>query len=282
MRKYTFIILTALSFVIGCSPTTKGADTQIIVSIEPLQYIVENIVGSDFTIETLVPANSSPETYEPTPRQRIAIDKAEIVFTTGLIPFEQKIVEKVARPEQLITLSNGIRLIEGDCGHCKHNHNHGIDPHIWTSPEELRIIARNAHNAIMRNYPDSTKYNEAYQKLDMELSQLSDWCRDKIESSTTQAFVIYHPALTYFARNYNIEQIAIENQGKEPSAKHMAEIIELSRKKDIKYLLYQVEFPRSMVEVIAQDMNIEPIEINPLDRNPVRFIKNVTDIITSN
>lgn len=284
MRKHIFIIIHILAAIllIGCDYTNKTTDTEIIVSIEPLKYVVGRIVGNDFTIGVLVPTNSSPETYEPTPRQRIAIDNAKMVFATGLMAFEQRVVEKMARPEQISNLSNDIELIAGECSHCNQGHAHGVDPHIWTSPEELRIMARNAYNAIMQHYPDSVKYTAAYQLLDAELEQLSTWCRDKIESSVTQAFVIYHPALTYYARSYNIEQIAIENEGKEPSAKRMAEIIELSRKKGVDCLLYQVEFPRSMVEVIANDMNIEPIEINPLDANPIEFIKDVTLIITGN
>ena len=284
MRGHIFFIthILAAILLIGCNNANKTTDTEIIVSIEPLKYVVGRIVGNDFTIGVLVPTNSSPETYEPTPRQRIAINNAKMVFTTGLITFEQRVVEKVAQAEQISNLSNGIELIAGECSHCNHGHTHGVDPHIWTSPDELRIMARNAYNTIMQHYPDSAKYTAAYQLLDAELKQLSAWCRDKIECSATQAFVIYHPALTYYARSYNIEQIAIENEGKEPSAKRMAEIIELSHKKCIECLLYQVEFPRSMVEVIAQDMNIEPIEINPLDENPIEFIKDVTLVITGN
>lgn len=282
MRRHIFFITYILTVLLlwGCNNASKAPDAQIIVSIEPLKYIVERIVGDDFSIDVLVPTNSSPETYEPTPRQRIAIDNAEMVFSTGLITFEQRVMEKVAQAEQITDLSNGIELIAGECSHCNHGHAHGVDPHIWTSPEELRIMARNAHSTIMQHYPDSAKYTAAYQQLDAELEQLSAWCRDKIESSATRAFVIYHPALTYYARSYDIEQIAIENQGKEPSAKRMAEIIELSHEKDVECLLYQVEFPRSMVEVIAQDMNIEPQEINPLDANPIQFIKDVTLTIT--
>ena len=284
MKRFICFITYILStlFIIGCNTSVPRPDAQIIVSIEPLQYIVKSIVGDDFTIEVLVPTNSSPETYEPTPHQRIAIDKAQMIFSTGLIAFELRVIEKIAHAERITSLSDGIELIEGVCTHCNHNHTHHADPHIWTSPNELRTMARNARNAIMHHYPDSAKYDIAYQKLDTELEQLSVWCSEKIKSAATQAFVIYHPALTYYARNYNIEQIAIENQGKEPSAKRMAEIIELSRKRNIQYLLYQTEFPRSTVEVIAQDMNIEPIEINPLDENPVRFIKDVTNIITEN
>ena len=90
------------------------------------------------------------------------------------------------------------------------------------------------------------------------------------------SFAIYHPALTYYARAYNIEQIAIEADGKEPSAKHIANIIDKAHDKAIRTLLYQVEYPRSVVDVVAKDMGIEPKEINPLASNPLQFIKDVS------
>jgi zinc transport system substrate-binding protein len=100
------------------------------------------------------------------------------------------------------------------------------------------------------------------------------------DNSSTRAFVIYHPALTYFARAYSIEQIAVEEDGKEPSARHIATLIDAARTKGVTCLLYQSQFPRSVVDVIARDMGVEPTQINPLEANPLLFIENVTHIIT--
>jgi zinc transport system substrate-binding protein len=285
MRKQIKLLIAATLLLVGCN-NAKPPKADMVVSIEPLKYIVESIVGDDFTIEVLVPSGTSPETYEPTPRQMSEISDAKMIFSTGLIDFECNLLGKIAVPERVINLSEGIVLIKGECSHCGHDHSpahghaHGTDPHIWTSPDELRIMARNAHDAIMQQYPDSAKYHIAYQQLDHKIEALSEHCRTKIATSQTKAFVIYHPALSYYARNYNIEQVAIENQGKEPSAKHIAKIIDLARQNDIHCLLYQAEFPRSVVDVIARDMGVEPTQINPLEANPLLFIENVTHIIT--
>ena len=132
----------------------------------------------------------------------------------------------------------------------------------------------------MQQYPDSVKYTQNHNLLQQELAELDNECRSAIEDSNTQAFAIYHPALTYYARAYSLEQIAIENDGKEPSAKYIAQIIEKSEQMGIKCLLYQSEFPRSVVDVVAKDMSIEPTEINPLASNPLQFIREVTAAIT--
>lgn len=288
MRIHYIIVLAATLLLGGCNGRSHNAETaDIVVSIEPVKYIVERIVGDDLKIKVLTPAGTSPETYEPTPHDMITIEQAQMIFSTGLIEFETTLLGKISDRERLVNLSHGIELIEGGCSH-NHSHSHshaghhhGVDPHIWTSPQELRTIAHNAHAAIMRHYPDSTHYTMAYTALDKELQALDAECREQYAKAEVKAFVIYHPALTYYARAYDLKQIAIESEGKEPSAKHLAKIIEQAKAHNAQSLLYQCEFPRSVVEVVAEDMSLEPTEINPLADNPIEFIREVTHTITS-
>ena len=285
MRKhiYNIVYLLAATLLTACGGRTAAPQSDVIVSIEPLRYIVEQITEGDFQVGVLVPQGASPETFDPTPRQIMALDKAKMVFAIGLIDFEKALLQRVGN-NNITDLSHGIELLEGSCSHSHHDHahHHGVDPHIWTSPRELKAMAANAHAAIRGLYPDSVKYTKAYDRLAAELDALDEECRTTIESSGTKAFTIYHPALTYYARAYAIEQIAIESEGKEPSAKHIANIIEQSKAKGVRTLLYQVEYPRSTVEVVAKDMGIAPKEINPLSGNPVEFIRDVTNAITGN
>ncbi|MBQ8543622.1 MAG: zinc ABC transporter substrate-binding protein [Alistipes sp.] len=285
MRIYYIILLATTLLLGGCDKVGQHTETaDVIVSIEPLKYLVEQIVGNDLTIDVLTPAGTSPETYEPTPQDMNSINHAKMIFSTGLIEFETTLLGKIADKERVVNLSHGIELIEGSCSHSHDHshagHHHGIDPHIWTSPAELRTMARNAHAAIIHHYPDSMKYTAAYEALDEELKALDEECRTALESAEVKAFVIYHPALTYYARAYALEQIAFESEGKEPSAKHIAEIIRKAKELQAQALLYQTEFPRSVVEVVAKDMALEPKEINPLSENPTEFIREVTRTIT--
>lgn len=288
MKKEIYNILFSLfsaTLLFSCGAPKSQTDADIIVSIEPLKFVVEQITTNDFEVAVLIPQGASPETYDPTPRQIISLNTAEMVFVTGLIEFEQALTKRIDN-KNIVDLSHGIELIEGACSHASHDHahthHHGVDPHIWTSPRELKTIAHNAYEAIMQHYPDSVKYTDNYSRLMQKLEELDNECLHAIESSNTKAFAIYHPALTYYARAYALEQIAIENDGKEPSAKHIAHIIDDSHDKGVTSLLYQSEYPRSVVEVVAKDMGIEPTEINPLSDNPIQFIKDVTSTLTGN
>lgn len=297
------VAIATLGALAACGPRQgRGSEPQadIVVTILPLKHIVESITGDDFRIGVLVPSGASPETFEPTPKQYIALNEARMVFATGLIDFENALIARMQNGERLVNLSRGIDLMEGSCSHdhsraAEHEavdhdseksadteHVHGIDPHIWTSPQELKIMARNAFEAIMRQYPDSAKYRTAYSQLGERLERLDAQCRQMCDESPSRAFVVYHPALTYYARAYGMEQIAVENDGKEPSAKHIARIIERARETGVKCLMYQSQYPRSVVDIIARDMGVECCEIDPLAEDAEQNIMAITKLITGN
>ena len=283
----TIILLIIATLFIGCGNREIKVENRAVVSIAPLKPLGENILGDDFEISVLVPQGASPETFEPTPKQLSEVESARFVFGTGLLEFEQELLHRIARNEQIINLSQGVDLIAGTCSHahhthttCSHNHAHGIDPHIWCSPKSLGKMAENTYNAITREMPDSTKYAERYTTLCIKLLELDEEVSELCRQAPHSSFFIYHPALTYLARDYGLTQIAIENEGKEPSAKHLARIIEQAREDKVKYIFYQSEFPASSVEVICKDCNATALEINPLEEDIFNNIRHIITLIT--
>lgn len=293
MKHSIMALLAALSLA-ACTPEPEPERETLCVSILPLRSLVGEIVGDDFRIDVLVPPGASPETFEPTPRQIVALDKARMIFGVGLLDFEVSLLQKIENREKLVILSRGIKLLEGTCAHARHhdtvdggraeedahNHAHGIDPHIWTSPREMQRMAANAYEAIHAAWPDSTKYTENYRRLSRELQELDRRTAGKIARSGVKAFIIYHPALTYYARDYGIRQEAVETDGKEPSAKRLAELIRMARRERIRQIFYQKQFPASVVETIARDMDARTVAIDPLREDVIANIDSITDLIT--
>ncbi len=311
-KKLIFIVTALLFASCGNRPRPTDEDT-FYVSILPLRHIVQSIVGDDFPIEVLVPPGASPETFEPTPRQFIGLNRARSIFSVGLIDFETALLDKLESPEKIVDLSSGIELIAGTCSHghasgkktehypatkadtnhtcdhaecdhstcnhTEHRHAHGIDPHIWTSPRALQRMAANAYEAIERLYPDSAKYAANYATLQQRLQALDARTSEKIAHSSVKYFIIYHPALTYYARDYGLEQIAIEHEGKEPSARSLARLIRQAREDKVDKIFYQSQFPASAVEIIAKDIDARSVRIDPLCEDVIANIDAITDQI---
>ncbi len=280
--KATLLLILSL-LISSCHTTPREREDVIYVSIAPIKYIVEGIVGSDFDIRVMVPAGGSPETFEPTPKQYIALNEAQAVMSTGLIDFETSLLDQLEDKSRLVNLSEGVEVLAGTCSHNHadgHHHHHGVDPHIWTSPKELQRMAKNCYSAINKIFPDSLHYTDNYQALESSLIELDEQISEAIERSAIKSFVIHHPAYTYFARDYNIEQVAIEDDGKDPSTRRIGEIIERARREGVHQILYQNQFPSSVVDVIALDAEAEAVAVDPLSEDILSHLLEFTEIIT--
>lgn len=278
MQKIATFIICAL-LIVGCTTKSDSDKKTIFVTITPMQSIIEEITTGDFDIEVIVPKGASPETFEPTPKQVTSFSDAEFIFSTGLIDFEQSLVERIDDDAEVVNLSNGIELIAGSCSHGNHKHKHGVDPHIWTSPRALRTMVTNAHKAIMAHYPDSVKYTEATGRLLERIDALDTYCATRIKAEGVEAMMIYHPAYTYYARDYGIEQIAIEHDGKEPSLRQTTALIEKAKEHGVKAILRQPQYSEDKVRAIANDASAEIITTDPLAEDILGEIERVTEII---
>ncbi len=279
---FIYIILAAGLLLPSCGSGEPNTDNSIYVSIAPLRPIVKAIVGDDFDVQILCPAGASPETFEPTPKQFAALNGSRMVFGVGLLDFERALLDRVHDRTKVIHLAKGIEPIAGTCSHTHHaaHHHHGIDPHVWCSPKQLIVMAENAFEAITAAMPDSLHYAERYNTLCGHLLDLDEEVGEMCRYSPHTYFIIYHPALTYLARDYGLEQIAIEHEGKEPSVKRLGEIIDQARKDGTKRVFYQAEFPKSSVEVICEDIGAEAVEINPLAENIFENLREIVQQIT--
>ncbi len=271
-RSIIFILMVLLAA--GCTHRASDDRQCITVSIAPLARLARSIVGDGVRVEVLIPSGASPESFEPTPRQIADMIDSRAVYTVGLIEFERSLT---ARGDIApIRLCEGIETLGG---HSHGNHSHGVDPHIWTSPVELRIMAANMYRSLKSIFPDSTVYDERYARLDRRLEKLDRDIAAQLAESGRECFVIYHPALTYYARAYGIEQISIEHEGKQPSARRLKELIDRARRDGLHCVLYQKPFPESVVSTVAEGMGAEPIEIDPLAYDIDSSLRAITRII---
>lgn len=280
MIKKLAILFTFTLLLGGCGSASEGANKKTIyVTISPLSALVEEITCGDYNIETLVPKGASPETFEPTMKHLMALNDAEQVFSVGLINFEQGLISSVKESGRVVNLSEGIELIAGSCSHCNHAHAHGVDPHIWTSPRALKRVVENIAVAMQRVAPDSVKYGDNASKLLHKLDVLDSLCCSNIETCGVDAIMIYHPAFTYYARDYGIEQISVEQDGKEPSPRQLTDLVERAREHGITKVLIQPQYSKDKLRALALECGAKIVEVDPLSEDIMAEIERVTTLI---
>ena len=282
MKKLIYIL--TLFILSGCGNTTQKSEKPILtVTLEPLRYFTEAIAGNNYEVVSMVPKGSSPESYDPTPQQLVNLSKSQAYFRIGYIGFEQAWMKKLEAncPNmKVFDTSKGIDLIR-DKGHWHGDHFHegGVEPHVWNSTQNALIIADNIYQALCEL--DST-HQEDYQKrldvLKQTIQQTDTNVRTLLENADS-TFLIYHPALSYFARDYGLKQVSIEEGGKEPSPAQLKALIETCRNENVHTIFVQQEFDQRNAQLIANELGINIVSINPLSYDWVKEMIRIAEAL---
>lgn len=251
--------------------TTQTKKPTISVSILPQKYFAERIAKDFAEINVMIPPGMNPATCDLNSGQLKKLYDSDICFAVGYLPFETTHLYPVLKnkPEILLVRhSDGLDLIEGSCGH-PHAHSHkSVDPHIWLSPAYAKHISRQILEILSRKYPDKKEFFKAnYKELEKDINLFAQEAEKVLSAKKGKSFLIYHPALTYFAHDYGMEQISIENEGKEPNPTHLKNLIDEARKKGISIVFIQKQFDIQNAEAIARSTNSKIVPIDPLNEN---------------
>ncbi len=280
-------IIGTMMMLCGCNPVPSKP--VLAVSIQPQKYLLEKIVGDKFDILCLLAQGSNPEAYEPSFNHLVNLEKSKAYFRIGNIGFELAILDKVKKnsPDLMIVdTSIGIDYLKGTHegvsakGH--RHHSHEIDPHVWSSVRNAKIIAGNMYKSVLKIDAKNKKiYEKNYNALITELDVLEEDLKHQLETVSGQAFAVWHPSLSYFARDYGLKQIAMENEGKEVPASVLKETIDQAKANDVKVMFYQKEFDNRQVQVVNQQLGAMLVEINPMNYNWAEELKKIANALTA-
>ncbi|MCD8318444.1 MAG: zinc ABC transporter substrate-binding protein [Paraprevotella sp.] len=273
MHSYFYGLVLGLVLCAGCRPQASTPQNEkehktITISIDPLRYATEQIAGDEFNVITFVPKGSSPETYEPTPEQMMKLNESLIYFSVGELGFERTWLPKLQQTAPnipFVKTSENIRYMKEYHHGNLHSSIDEADPHVWTSPRNMKTIAQNICTALCRiDTTHAQKFQSNLNRLLADIQTTDDSIHKLVDHLPQRAFLIYHPTLTYFAKDYGLEQITIETDGKEPSPSQLVQLIQKCKARHVKIIFRQQEFDRKNAEIIAKETGTRLIDINPL------------------
>jgi zinc transport system substrate-binding protein len=276
----TSVLLILLAALTASCTTATPATSKIgvVVTLLPQAEFIENVGGNKVTVTVMVPPGASPHTYEPTPSQMTALAKAKIYAKVGSgVEFELVWMDKLSAANQdmlVVDCSEGTSLQE-ITGEHKHTHNI-MDPHIWMSPRNARIMAQNIYTGLVRIDPENSADYES--NLNAYVKRLDELDRDikaGLAGVTNRQFMVYHPSLGYFAREYNLTILPIEEAGKEPTPAGLTRLIKQTEAHNIKVIFASPQFNPQSAEVIASTIDGKVIFIDPLARSYIANLRSL-------
>lgn len=282
-----------MALVTSCRSNTDDRPV-IAVSIEPQRQMLEQIIDTTaFRIVTVLQPGANPETFEPSMSTRAALNRAMAYFTVGNLPFETSLARSA--PElNIVATDRGIEPLYGTHDHnhgdshhhhgteCGHDHGHGQtgDPHVWSSVKNASVMTDNMLDALVALYPDSTDvYTKRAKAFTNALDFIDRRFAEVFQDAPTRAFMVWHPSLSYFARDYGLEQIPVGWESKEVSPAVLRGVIERAKEQGAEVLFFQREFDSRQAEVLTRQTGARTVTVDLLNYNWIDQLKTITDEI---
>jgi zinc transport system substrate-binding protein len=273
----------------------------VFVTIAPQKYVVQQICKNLVGVQVMVPPGADPHTYEPKPKQMVAISKAKLYFAIG-IEFEKANLKKIVSTNprlKVVHTDQGIEKIpmaahhhhdeeedhnrngghheEGEHGESHDDHG-GLDPHIWLSPPLVKVQARAILSALQEIDPSHRNvYSANYKDFVSRIDELDAELRKTFAGREGLEFMVFHPAWGYFAHAYGLEQVPIEVEGKNPKPAQLKELIKHAREKGIKVIFVQPQFSAKSAEIVAREIEGQVVFADPLAEDWMANLRDVAD-----
>lgn len=263
------------------------AKTIVFTSILPQKYFLKKL-GKDFwQVEVMVSKGEDPHTYEPKPALLQKMVQASFYFSLDL-PFEEiwlKRFQNLNPNLKIINCARGINkvsmkdttlsLIEDNIApgpHLKEQENHHrhdfLDPHIWLSPKKVLKIIENIYLFCIHTWPEEKDFfSTNYLELKKEVLTVDSTLSNYFENCKQKSFLTFHPSWGYLAKDYHLQQISLEVEGRKPSAKELARLIKKIKQLDLKTIFIQPQFSPREVSFLQQSLGLKVEKINPLEEN---------------
>jgi zinc transport system substrate-binding protein len=286
IKNWHLIAVSVIFMLQACHHSRQKQSENIIsVSIQPIGYFVDRLTVNTLEVNVMVPSGASHGSYSPSPRQFRKLSDSDLYLRIGFLGYEQAWIGKLQEMNpnmKVVNLSDYVNLIRGmEIDHGNHKHEGGIDPHIWMSPLIMKELLPLIKTSLIDVYPDLKEVIENnYPKVQFEVEALHDEYAALSKTLSNKTFMIYHPALTYLARDYGFTQVSIEHEGKEPSPAMMGRIIRDAREHSVSVIFIQEEYDMRSAELISKETGAKLLQINPLSYDWMESMKGLKHLLS--
>lgn len=288
--KSIFRVMLFFILILSWTEVTHATEKiSVFTSIEPVAYIIEQIVTDYVDVQALVTQGQNLHTFEPSPKQIAKLGKAHFFFKIGL-PFENHILKKIKATHQKLIISDASKNIKFRFTKDKHQEKHqekhqddnNKDPHIWLGISQIKTIAKNITKVFINfDFENSKVYKKNLNSFLAKLNIVNKKILDKLAPYDGRKVVMFHPAFGYFTDSYNLIQETVEMNGKSPTPKQLSYLIGNAIKDKIKVVFVQPQFDSTGANVIANAINGKVVPLNPLAKNLLNNLYNMGNKIAN-
>lgn len=255
----------------------------VLVSVPPYLYLVKKIAENTVSAESLIPSGANPHLYDPTPKQ-VQLQKQAVLWLKLGEKADQKaqrVFQEMKNPPLIIDLTEGIVLLsyKDAKGHCC-THQSAKDLHIWLSPKMMQAQAKKITQALIQLFPIHTElYQNNLTSLLKELEQTDRELVTTLKNKQGKAILVSHPAFAYFCRDYNLEQLSLEEEGKDCLPQYIPELLDKIKALGINGIIIEPQHGSKAAKLLAQNLEIPTYIIDPYSEDYIVSLKQIAEVI---
>lgn len=282
------VLLLATAITVSC--VKAGGDRPVItVTLPPQKYFVEQIAGDRIDVRCLLSNGANPETYDPTVTNMMNLDKSIAFLRVGNVGFEDAIIDKISsvNPDlPVYNTSDGIEIITGTHIHHAPDGSERVtdepDPHTWSSVRNASVMARNILKALVEVDPSNAAFYRANcDRFTAHLDSLDSLIATRLNQAGNPSFIVWHPSLSYFARDYGLRQIAVGGaENKDVSIESVRAAIDSAAGSDVRVFFFQKDIDHRRLEAINSAISAREVTINPQAADWEGEILTIVDALT--
>ncbi len=269
----------------GCSAGKTSSGTgkfTVAVSIVPEATFAEAVCGNCADVVTLIPPGSSPETYEMTPRAMEEFSASQVYFAIGVESEDSAILPKKPDGLKVVRLQDAVSQAYTDLTF----ESGGRDPHIWLSPKRAKVMVQTIASQMAELDPANAEtYAANAAAYEKRLDALDAQVGETLSGVKNRVFIVFHPAFGYFADDYGLKMVALEQEGKESTAEHVQELVDLAKQDGAKAIFYQAETDSKQATAFAEEIGGKTVELAPLSgdygNNLLKMASVIADTVRS-
>ena len=259
-----FIIIILITAVLPTVDSVEAKKVTTAVTIVPQKQFVKAVAGENSEVTVMIPPGYSPGNYAPRPSELTKFSDADIYFSMGVPADIQNILPKAKQFNQNIKI---VKLADKVAQEYDNRifPNGSRDPHIWLSPKRVISIVEIIRDELIELNPEKEQlYKENTVDYIDKIKETDQKVENILNKKENNYMLVYHPSFGYFADEYNLKMVAVEEGGKEATAKHLQEIIDFAKENNIDKIFHQAEIDSRQTQALAEEIGAELVKLDPL------------------
>lgn len=257
MKQLKLVVLLGMAL---CSVPLMAKTLNVVTSFTVLADITKQVGGDHVAVTSLVGPDGDPHTFEPSPQDSVALNKADVVIVNGLglEGWMDRLIKASGFKGKLVVASTGVNsqsmVDDGETI---------TDPHAWNSAKNGEIYAKNIMQALEQTDPEDASAIKAQgEEYIRQLAEMDAWTKQQFADIPVgkRKVLTSHDAFGYFSKRYDVmflSPIGYSTE-EEASAATVASLIKQIKEQGIKTYFIENQTDPRLVKQIASATGAQP------------------------